>query len=159
MEHLKGCGVFGIEMFWIPKESTLSEVEGLAHSAGSGQISEEQIFVNEIAPRVHNSGHHTIEACQTSQFEQHIRAVTGMPLGDTSMKVGAAVTINILGDRTGPAEPKGIDEAEKIPGVTVHIYGKHETKPLRKMGHLTAVAPTLDEALSNAHEARSRVTI
>jgi 5-(carboxyamino)imidazole ribonucleotide synthase len=137
MEHLKGCGVFGIEMFLVGDE----------------------VLVNEIAPRVHNSGHHTIEACVTSQFEQHIRAVTGMPLGDTSMKVPAAVMINILGDRTGPAQPKGIVEAEKIPGVKVHIYRKRETKPQRKMGHLTAIADTLDEALANAKSARATISI
>lgn len=137
MEHLKGCGVFGIEMFFVGDD----------------------VLVNEIAPRVHNSGHHTIEACQTSQFEQHIRAVSGMPLGDTRMKVPAAVMINILGDRTGTAEPKGVEEAEKIPGVKVHIYGKKETKPVRKMGHLTAVAPTLDEALANAKVARASISI
>lgn len=137
MEHLKGCGVFGVEMFLVGDE----------------------VLVNEIAPRVHNSGHHTIEACVTSQFEQHIRAVTGIPLGDTAMKVSAAVTINILGTRAGPAEPKGIEEAERVPGVKVHIYGKHETKPARKMGHLTAVAATLDEALPLAKEARSKISV
>lgn len=137
MGHLKGQGVFGIEMFLVGGE----------------------VLVNEIAPRVHNSGHHTIEACETSQFEQHIRAVTGMPLGDTGMKVPAAVMINILGNRVAPADPQGIEEAGRVPGVTVHIYGKKETKPSRKMGHLTAVAATLDEALSIAKKAHSKISV
>jgi 5-(carboxyamino)imidazole ribonucleotide synthase len=132
-----GAGVFAIEMFQVADD----------------------ILVNEIAPRVHNSGHFTIEACNASQFEQHIRAIAGMPLGDSSMSVGAAVMINILGDRTGAAEPKGIEEAELLPGVKVHMYGKMETKPQRKMGHLTAVADTLDEAKKRAHRARELLSI
>ena len=137
MEHLSGQGVFGIEMFLIGDE----------------------VLVNEIAPRVHNSGHHTIEACETSQFEQHIRAVTNMPLGSTRMVAPATVMVNILGERLGPAEPKGIAEAEKIEGVKVHIYGKKETKPKRKMGHITAVADTLEVALARAKEARAKISI
>jgi len=138
IEHLKGAGIFGIEMF-LTKDG--------------------KVLVNEIAPRVHNSGHHTIEANKTSQFEQHLRAITGMPLGATEIITPAAVMINILGDRTGKAEPVGIEKAEKIPGVKVHIYGKLETKPERKMGHITAVAETLDEALKKAKLARSYITI
>ncbi len=137
LKSLDGAGVFAIEMFL----------------AGG------EVYVNEVAPRVHNSGHLTIEACHTSQFEQHIRAVAGMPLGDSSMKVPAAVMVNILGDRTGPAEPKGIAEAERIAGVKVHIYGKMETKPERKMGHLTAVAETIDRAMENALKARALLSI
>jgi 5-(carboxyamino)imidazole ribonucleotide synthase len=138
MEHLKGQGVFGIEMF-LTKEG--------------------EVLVNEIAPRVHNSGHYTIEACETSQFEEHVRAVTGMPLGPASLKVPAAVMINILGERSGAAEPKGIEEAEAIPGVSVHIYGKKEVRPARKMGHITVVADTLEEALEKAKKARNCVSI
>lgn len=138
MKHLGGAGVFGIEMF-------LTE--------------EGNVLLNEIAPRVHNSGHYTIEACKTSQFEQHIRAVTGMPLGSTDMIVPAAVMINILGERNGKAEPKGIEEAEAITGVKVHIYGKMETRIERKMGHLTAVANTVEEAMQNAKKARDLITI
>jgi len=138
MKHLKGAGVFGIEMFL---------------------TNDGKVLINEIAPRVHNSGHHTIEANETSQFEQHVRAITGMLLGSTRATSPAAVMINILGDRTGKANPKGIEKAEKIPGVTVHIYGKLETKLERKMGHITAIADTLDEALNNAKLARSYITI
>lgn len=133
----EGAGVFAIEMFLVDGE----------------------VLVNEIAPRVHNSGHYSIEACHASQFEQHIRAVAGEPLGDCSMKVPAAVMINILGERDGAAEPKGAEEAEKIPGVKVHFYGKMETRRERKMGHLTAVADTLAIARANAEKARSLISI
>ncbi len=132
-----GAGVIGIEMFLVGDD----------------------VLVNEVAPRVHNSGHHTIEACETSQFEQHIRAVSGMPLGSPDMKVPAACMINILGERDGKAEPRGVEEAERIPGVKVHIYGKMETRRERKMGHITAVAETLDEAREKAERARAVVTI
>jgi 5-(carboxyamino)imidazole ribonucleotide synthase len=133
----EGAGVLAIEMFLVGDE----------------------VLVNEIAPRVHNSGHLTIEANQTSQFEQHIRAITGMELGNTEMKVPAAVMVNILGDRTGAADPQGIDHAERIPGVNVHIYGKMETKPQRKMGHLTATAETLEAAREKAEKARALISI
>lgn len=136
--HLDGAGVFGIEMF-------LTE--------------EGEILVNEIAPRVHNSGHYTIEACETSQFEQHIRAITGMDLGSAQLKVPAAVMINILGERDGPTEVKGVDEAEKISGVAVHMYGKSPTKVDRKMGHLTAVGDTLEEAQTDAGQARKLIDV
>ncbi len=138
MKHLKGAGVFGIEMF-LTKDG--------------------KVLINEIAPRVHNSGHHTIEANKTSQFEQHIRAVTGMPLGSTEVNKPAAVMINILGDRTGKADPKGIEKAQKIPGVKVHIYGKLDTKPERKMGHITVVGNSIEECLEKAKKARALITI
>ncbi len=138
MQHLEGAGVFAIEMF-------LTE--------------DDHVLVNEIAPRVHNSGHLTIEACVTSQFEQHIRAITGLPLGRPDMKVPAAVMVNILGERNGQARVTGLEDALKIPGVAVHIYGKKETRPERKMGHITAVASTLDAALENATAARKVIDI
>jgi phosphoribosylaminoimidazole carboxylase PurK protein len=137
-EHLDGAGVFAIEMF--------------LHEDGP-------ILINEIAPRVHNSGHPTIEGSETSQFEQHIRAVTGLTLGSTDMKVQAAVMINILGTRSGDAQPHGIEEAEKIDGVSVHLYGKHSVKNGRKMGHLTAVADTLEEASDRADRAFELITV
>ena len=118
-----------------------------------------EVLINEIAPRVHNSGHHSIESSATSQFEQHIRAITGMPLQDTKMLVGHAVMINILGDRTGTAEPSGIEKAEALDGVTVHIYDKIETRPERKMGHVTAVADTAEEAMEAAVRARNLISI
>lgn len=136
--HLEGAGVFGIEMF-------LTE--------------DNEVLVNEIAPRVHNSGHYTIEACETSQFEQHIRATAGMELGSTELKVKAAVMVNILGERDGPTEVKGLAKAQKIPGVTVHLYGKSPTKVDRKMGHITAVADTLEQARKNAERARELIDV
>lgn len=138
LTHLEGAGVFGIEMFLTK----------------SGEI-----LVNEIAPRVHNSGHYTIEACETSQFENQLRAVSEMELGDTSMKVGAAVMVNILGDREGDANPEGVEEAEGLGGVTVHIYGKAQVKPERKMGHLTVVGENLEEVLEKANKVRSLISI
>ncbi len=138
MKYLKGAGVFGIEMF-LDKNG--------------------KVFVNEIAPRVHNSGHYTIESCVTSQFEQHIRAITGMPLGETKMLVPAVVMINILGQRNAPAQVSGLEKALKIPNVSVHIYGKLETKLERKMGHITAIAKTHKEALRKAILARRYITI
>ena len=138
MEHLQGAGVFGIEMFLCRDSS---------------------VYINEIAPRVHNSGHYTIEACVTSQFEQHIRAISGLPLGETTMMTPAAVMVNILGDRTGSVHVAGFDEALKIPAVTVHIYGKETVKPGRKMGHVTAVAASTKEAIEKATQARGLITI
>ncbi len=137
-KHLKGAGVFGIEMFL----------------ANDGEV-----LVNEISPRVHNSGHYTIEACETSQFEQHVRAITGMPLGKTGLKVPAAVMINILGERDGPVELKGLEEAEAIPETFVHIYGKSPTRVDRKMGHITSVGKDTEEALKRARKARKLISI
>src|SRR6266849_10909359 len=108
------------------------------------------LAVNELAPRVHNSGHYTIEACKTSQFEQHIRAITGMPLGNTEMIVPAAAMVNILGERNAKAAPKGEVLAKKIAGVEIHLYGKIDTKVERKMGHITAVGDSVQEALEKA---------
>jgi 5-(carboxyamino)imidazole ribonucleotide synthase len=135
---LKGAGMYGIEMF-------LTE-------AG-------EVLVNEIAPRVHNSGHHTTEGNRTSQFEQHIRAITGLPLGDTSLMAPATVMVNILGERNGDTEVKGLSDALAIPGVHIHLYGKSPTKVDRKMGHLTATADTLDQARQNAKNARKALEI
>lgn len=138
LKHIGGYGVFGIEMF-LTKDG--------------------QILINEIAPRVHNSGHYTIEACHTSQFKQHILAITEQILEDPSMKVRASVMVNILGDRNGKANPQGISKVKKLPGTTIHIYGKLETKPDRKMGHITVVGDDLKKCLNIAKEARELVTI
>ena len=104
-----------------------------------------EVLVNEVAPRTHNSGHHTIEANVTSQFEQHLRAILNMPLGATATKTPAAM-VNLLGAAgyEGPAHYNGLDEALATEGVSVHLYGKKITKPFRKMGHVTITAPTLD---------------
>ncbi|MEO1450517.1 MAG: ATP-grasp domain-containing protein, partial [Bacteroidota bacterium] len=99
-----------------------------------------QLLINEIAPRPHNSGHHTIRACPTSQFEQHLRAILDLPLGDTRLLSPAAM-VNLLGaNGTGPATYPHLQEMLALPGVFPHIYGKTTTKPARKMGHITLLA-------------------
>lgn len=109
------------------------------------------ILVNESAPRPHNSGHHTIESNYTSQYEQHLRAVLGLPPGSVRTK-SAAVMINILGEpgHSGPVEYRGISEVMGQEGVYVHIYGKKETRPFRKMGHVTIIAEDLEIARKRA---------
>lgn len=109
------------------------------------------ILINEVAPRPHNSGHHTIEANVTSQYEQHLRAILGMPLGDTEL-VRPAVMVNLLGapGYKGTAIYQGIDECLSMNGVHMHIYGKEQTKPYRKMGHATIVDEDLDTAIEKA---------
>jgi len=119
----------------------------------------DNVLVNEIAPRVHNSGHYTIEACVTSQFEQHIRAITNLPLGETTMKTKVAVMKNILGTKLGDGFPKGIDKALKIPGVSIHIYNKKESRPARKMGHITVVGDSIKICLQKANSARKFLSI
>lgn len=119
LDQLEGRGVYGIELF---------------------ETEPGDILVNEIAPRPHNSGHWTIEGAQTSQFEQHVRAVLGWPLGSTALRA-PTVSANVLGDvaESQPAELHGVDEVLAADGVSMHWYGKREVRPLRKMGHLTAV--------------------
>lgn len=138
VNNLDGAGIFGVEMFL----------------TDNGQI-----LVNEVAPRVHNSGHYTSEACATSQFEQHIRAITGLPLGSTDLIVPAAVMINILGEREGDPRPQGIDKASQNRHTTTHLYGKSPTKVDRKMGHLTAVGNSVEQARERARKARAIISI
>ena len=104
-----------------------------------------EVLVNEIAPRPHNSGHQTIEANNTSQYEQHLRAILDLPLGDTSMVTPSAM-VNLLGEpgHTGLARYEGFVEAVAMPGVHVHLYGKQMTKPFRKMGHVTITDPDIE---------------
>jgi 5-(carboxyamino)imidazole ribonucleotide synthase len=112
-----------------------------------------RLVVNELAPRVHNSGHWTIEAAITSQFEQHVRAVCGLPLGPTSLRLPAA-TLNLLGEgRRRPARLAGVPAALRAADVHLHLYDKREVFERRKMGHLTALAPTVDEALERGRAA------
>jgi 5-(carboxyamino)imidazole ribonucleotide synthase len=108
-------------------------------------------LVNEVAPRPHNSGHHTIEACITSQFQQHLRAICGLPLGDTTLRA-PAVMVNLLGEAgyTGPVQYLGAETCLAMKGVNIHLYGKQTTKPFRKMGHATIIGDTLDEAREKA---------
>ena len=110
------------------------------------------VLVNEIAPRPHNSGHYTIDSCMVNQFEQHVRAVMGLPLADPGM-CGFAVMRNLLGKGDGKAKTYGAAEALSIDGVKLHIYGKPEVRVKRKMGHFTACGSTLEEALDRADRA------
>jgi 5-(carboxyamino)imidazole ribonucleotide synthase len=121
---------------------------------------EGQLLVNEMAPRPHNSGHHTIEACSTSQYEQHLRSILSLPLGDTTL-VQPAVMVNLLGaaGHEGPVHYKGLEEALQLPGVHVHLYGKSRTKPFRKMGHITVTNADLTIAKEYAREALRLVTV
>lgn len=133
VQAMEGVGVFGVEMFL--------DRDG-------------QLLVNEVAPRTHNSGHHTIEACVTDQFEQHLRAVLGLPLGSTE-QLSPAAMINLLGAPGYRGRPiiNGMAAVLAIPGVCLHIYGKATTSPLRKMGHVTV----LDHDLASARQKAERV--
>jgi 5-(carboxyamino)imidazole ribonucleotide synthase len=129
VQSLRGVGVFGIEMF----------------------LECNELLINEIAPRPHNSGHYSIEACSISQFEEHIRAILGLPLIKPRLMT-PAVMKNILGipNYVGTYSFKGIDKALSIPGLKLHFYGKKFTKPQRKLGHFTITAEKIEEALSRA---------
>ena len=110
-----------------------------------------QLLVNEVAPRPHNSGHHTIDSAQTSQYQQHLRAICDLPLGSTS-QLRPAVMLNLLGEpgQRGPVRYEGIDACLALEGVFLHLYGKANTVPFRKMGHATITAETVAEALQKA---------
>lgn len=139
METFDGIGMFCVEMF-VTKDN--------------------DILVNEVAPRPHNSGHYTIEGCITSQFENHIRAVVGLPLGDTSL-ISPTVMINLLGEvgYNGKTVVEGLDKAMALKGVAVHIYGKSQTKPKRKMGHITVTSNSVTKAKEIAKKAYNYIKI
>lgn len=124
------------------------------------QTDDDRILVNEVAPRTHNSGHYSIEASYTSQFEQHLRTVLNLPLGDTSSKV-AAVMVNLVGaeGHSGPVIYDGIEEILSIKGVSPHIYGKKDTRPFRKMGHVTIVNEDLAQARKIAEEVKGLIKV
>ena len=132
VECVGGVGTFGVEMFL--------DAEG-------------GLWINELAPRVHNSGHYTIEACECSQFENHVRAVLGWPLGSPRMRAPAAAMVNLLGRTAGSGRVRGLEQALAIPGVHVHLYGKSRCAPGRKMGHVTVLGTTVEEAWARAEEA------
>jgi 5-(carboxyamino)imidazole ribonucleotide synthase len=118
------------------------------------------VLVNEIAPRPHNSGHHTIEGNATSQFEQHLRAILGLPLGPTAI-TSPAVMVNILGAEgyAGPARYEGLDRVLAIPGAAVHLYGKEHTKPFRKMGHVTITGDDAASILRTAETVKQTLRV
>ena len=113
---------------------------------------ENEVLVNEVAPRPHNSGHQTIEANTTSQYEQHLRSIIGLPLGDTRLLIPSAM-VNLLGESgySGPAKYQGFEEVIKVPGVHVHLYGKKLTKPFRKMGHVTIIDHNIESLKEKAN--------
>lgn len=116
-----------------------------------------EIAVNELAPRVHNSGHYTIEACVCSQFENHVRAVLGWPLGPTRLTAPAAVMLNLLGPHRAPGHPLGLERALAVAGAHVHLYGKAMCGQGRKMGHITALGQTTAEAMATARQAANAI--
>ncbi len=139
VQQLKIVGLLAVELF-LTKDGTL--------------------LVNEVAPRPHNSGHHTIEACATSQYEQHLRAILGLPLGDPQLLRPAAM-INLLGaeGETGPTHYSGWQDVLAIPEVHPHLYGKAQTRPFRKMGHLTALGDTVAVARARAGRAKKLLRV
>ncbi len=119
-----------------------------------------KLWVNEVAPRPHNSGHHTIESVVTSQFEQHLRAILNLPLGSTQLKM-PAVMLNLLGEpgHEGPVKYEGLIECMAMEGVKIHLYGKKITRGFRKMGHVTIIAPTLEEAIIKAEKIKKLIHV
>lgn len=126
-QALEHVGVMGVEMFLLP---------------------DDRLLINEIAPRVHNSGHHTLGACATSQFEQHARAVCGLPLGPVDQPA-PAVMVNLLGDLWAGGEPRW-ETLDGVPGLALHLYGKSSARPGRKMGHYVVVGPAAATELIGA---------
>jgi len=139
ISDFKLCGLLAVEMF-IDNENNL--------------------LVNEIAPRPHNSGHHTIESIITSQYEQMLRAIFNFPLGDTHIKK-PSVMLNLLGEPgfEGKVKYEGLTECMKIDGVKIHLYGKKFTKPYRKMGHITILASSIDEAKLKAEIVKQNIKV
>jgi 5-(carboxyamino)imidazole ribonucleotide synthase len=124
------------------------------------QTENDEILINEVAPRPHNSGHHTIEASYTSQFEQHIRAILGLPLGKTDSKVGG-IMVNLVGaeNYSGDVVYKNIEFIMEMEGVTPHIYGKKQTRPFRKMGHVTIIHEDINEARNIAEKVKHTIKV
>lgn len=124
------------------------------------QTEDDEILINEVAPRPHNSGHYSIEASYTSQFEQHIRAILDLPLGNTDSKV-AGIMVNLVGEEgySGQVVYENIEQIMAIDGVTPHIYGKRETRPFRKMGHVTIVNADMTEARKVAQTVKETIRV
>ncbi|KAB5485503.1 5-(carboxyamino)imidazole ribonucleotide synthase [Flagellimonas hadalis] len=138
-EQMKHIGLLAVEMF---------------------QTQDDEILVNEVAPRPHNSGHYSIEASYTNQFEQHIRAILGLPLGKTDSKV-AGIMVNLVGaeGHTGDVVYENMADILEMEGVTPHIYGKRETRPFRKMGHVTIVDEDMARARKVAQEVKETIKV
>jgi 5-(carboxyamino)imidazole ribonucleotide synthase len=138
VEAIRGYGIFGIEMFL---------------------VNGKDILVNEMAPRPHNSGHYTIEACVTSQFENHIRSVLNLPLGSTEMVKPYAVMINLLGKREGQGIVEDYNKVLKNDNIHLHIYGKEKSRLGRKMGHITVIGDDLNKILNLARKVEKNTII
>ncbi|MGH2457501.1 MAG: 5-(carboxyamino)imidazole ribonucleotide synthase [Chloroflexota bacterium] len=136
VEAVDAVGVVGVEMFWRDDGAVL---------------------LNELAPRPHNSGHYTIEACRTSQFANHLRAVLGWPLGPVDLVAPGAAMVNLLGTRTALANPSGVEPARAVGRAYPHLYGKRDVRVGRKMGHITALGDTPEGALATARRAARRI--
>jgi 5-(carboxyamino)imidazole ribonucleotide synthase len=138
-EHMKHVGLLAVELF---------------------QTQNDEILVNEVAPRPHNSGHYSIEASYTNQFEQHIRAILGLPLGKTESKV-AGIMVNLVGaeGHTGDVVYRNIETILNMGGVTPHIYGKKQTRPFRKMGHVTIVDKDMKRAREVAQKVKETIKV
>jgi len=140
LDALGGAGIFGIEMF---------------------VTRDDEVVINEIAPRPHNSGHYSIDACSISQFEQHIRAILNLPLVEPKLLCSAAVMLNLLGPNgfKGAYAIRGLRKAFSMPGLNLHIYGKKMSKPRRKLGHITILGSSVEKALSNAEDVKKVIKI
>lgn len=138
VEAVRGTGLVAVELF----------------HAEDGRV-----LINELAPRPHNTGHYSIEGSHTSQFENHLRAVLDMPLGDPSLRAPVAVMVNVLGHREGAASPGGLEEALSVPGAAVHVYGKTETRTNRKMGHVTVTGDDRRDVRQRAEQAAARLRL
>ena len=124
------------------------------------QTSDDEILINELAPRPHNTGHYSIEGSHTSQFENHIRAILDWPLGDPGLRTRSAVMVNVLGHRDGtPPRTTGLPDALSVPGAAVHVYGKPDVRANRKMGHVTATGDDPDEVRERAERAAAAVKL
>jgi 5-(carboxyamino)imidazole ribonucleotide synthase len=133
VDAVEGVGLVAVELFEMP---------------------DGRVLVNELAPRPHNTGHYSIEGCHSSQFENHVRAILDWPLGSPALRAPAAVMVNVLGEREGtPARADTLPDALAVEGATPHIYGKPDVRPGRKMGHVTALGPTADDARARAERA------
>ncbi len=137
-EAVQSVGVLGVELF---------------------ETQDGAVLLNELAPRPHNTGHYTIEGSHTSQFENHARAVLGWPLGNPGLRVPVAVMINILGYRSAPVSSTSLPTALDIPGAAVHLYGKREARPRRKMGHVTVTGTDPEEVRRLAEAAASAIKL
>lgn len=139
VDVVEGVGLIAVELFEMP---------------------DGRVLINELAPRPHNTGHYSIEGCHTSQFENHVRAILDWPLGDPSLRRPAAVMVNVLGQREGtPPNAAGVPTALDVSGAHVHVYGKPDVRPGRKMGHVTALGPSRNDARQRAERAAEAIRL